>query len=384
MSLTSSGFVILVRVALLVAFVWIVVRWNAAARNTVLGVLRRILGLLVVMVLAVLNVLVPINAQYGWYGSWSDVWSDLVGQSVVVPAGAPHGAPATQAARTPVGPSPLAGLSTASRDRLPLQLTRTSYGGYQTFTVPGPASHHTGQVTVWFPPTYQERPQSHFPVLEVSHGYLPAPLATFTVFHMDAVLHRLHERGKVGLPLLVIPHWSPNRLDTECVDGGRPGDPAIETWMTRDVPAWVYENFRVPSARESWASMGYSAGGWCALMSTMLHPQTYSAAISLGGYAYPDFDPPYIPFTPQSPAGRRYDLVALANRRPPAVALWTLTSKSDKLSNRTSQALIEAARPPLSLTPTVLTAGAHRAEVWEPYVAPSLEWLGSTSPGFAA
>ncbi|WP_313023604.1 alpha/beta hydrolase-fold protein [Mobilicoccus sp.] len=382
LSITSSGFVILVRVALFVAFVWIVVRWNAAGRNTVLGVLRRVVGLLVVMVLAVLNVLVPINAQYGWYGSWSDVWSDLVGQEVV-PAQATRGAAAAQAARTPTGPSPLAALSTSGRGHLPLQLTKTSYGGYQTISVPGRSSGVTGQVTVWFPPAYDQQPAAQFPVIEISHGYLPAPLATFTVFHMDAVLHRLHERGRIALPLLVIPHWAPDRLDTECVDGGRPGDPAIETWMTTDVPAWVYENFRVGSNRESWASMGYSAGGWCALMSTMLHPHTYSAAISLGGYAYPALDPPYIPFTPDSPAGRRYDLVALARSAPPAVALWTLTSTVDKLSGRTSQALAAAARPPMSLTPTVLSSGAHRAEVWEPYIAPSLEWLGRTSPGFA-
>lgn len=119
LSITSSGFVILVRAALFVAFVWIVVRWNAAGRNTVLGVLLRVVGLLVVMVLAVLNVLVPINAQYGWYGSWSDVWSDLVGQEVV-PAQATRGAAAAQAARTPTGPSPLAALSTSGRGHLPL------------------------------------------------------------------------------------------------------------------------------------------------------------------------------------------------------------------------------------------------------------------------
>lgn len=384
MSLTSPLFTWFVRVALVVVLLWVVVRWGAAARTTVLGVLKRVLSLVVVMVLAVLNVLVPINAEYGWYSSWSDVWSDLTGNSAVVPAGQTRGLGPGESTRAHVGQSPLATLPTSARDRVPLQLTNTAVGGYQTFEVPGPQSKYTGQVTVWFPPEYQRQSTATFPVLEIFHGYLPAPLATFRVFHMDQVLHRLSEKGRIRLPILVIPHWAPDRLDTECVDGGRPGTPAMETWLTQDVPAWIYENFRVPASREAWATMGYSAGGWCSLMATMLHPTTYSAAISLGGYARPDFDPPYVPFGKDTPAWQRYDLVRLVQHKPPAVAAWTLTSAPDKLSAPSTTALTQAARPPFSVTPTVLTTGAHRAEVWEPYIEPSLAWLGHASPGFSS
>lgn len=382
LSLTSPTFVILVRVGLVLAVLWVVIRWASSAPNTVFSVVRRLLSLLVVMVLAVLNVLVPINAEYGWYTSWGDVWNDVTGSAPFAQASAARGAPPATATEAGTGASPVASLPTTARDSLPLHLTPSTWGGYQTFTVPGRASHLSGQVTVWFPPDYTSGKARTSPVLEMFHGYLPAPLATFGVFHMDALLHGLSAKSRINPPLVVIPHWAPGRLDTECVNGGRPGDPAMETFVTQDVPAWVYEHFRVPASRESWATMGYSAGGWCSMMSTMLHPTTYSAAISLGGYAQPALDPPYIPFSKDSAAWRRYDLVALAKSRPPAVALWTLTSKPDRLS--APLAINAEARAPMSVTPTVLTTGSHRASVWEPYIGPSLDWLGHTSPGFAA
>lgn len=383
LSLTSDAFVLFLRIALVAALVWIVLRWASAARTTVLSVVRRVVSLCAVMLLAVLNVIVPINAEYGWYGSWDEVWTELTSDATAVPAAQPAGAAPQTAANADVGPSPLAALPTSGRDRLPVSLTPTSSGGYQTFSVRGPKSGVTGDVTVWFPPGYeQDRAASH-PVLEVFHGFLPAPLATFRVFHLDSIIENLVQGRQMRAPVVVIPHWAPDKVDTECVDGGG-SNPAMETWVTQDVPQWLHGNFRADTERDSWATMGYSAGGWCSLMSTMLHPTTFGAAISLGGYARPTLDPPYVPFGPKSRAGQRYDLVALTKKAPPAVALWTLTSKQDKQSSTTTTALVDAARAPLSVTPTVLTQGSHRAEVWEPYFEPALEWLARTSTGFAA
>ena len=299
-----------------------------------------------------------------------------------MPAAQPVGGAPAAAAKASVGPSPLQSLPTSERDRLPLSLTPTPNGGYQTFTVKGPKSGFSSDVTVWFPPGYSEDRAMSYPVLEVYHGFLPAPLATFRVFHLDETLEKLALEKQMKLPIVVIPHWAPNKLDTECVDGGGK-NPAVETWLTKDIPEWVYRNFRVDSARESWATFGYSASGWCSMMSTMLHPTTYSAAISLGGYARPRMDPPYVPFGPKSPEARRYDLVALAQKKPPSVALWTLTSAQDPSSEKTTTALVKSAQPPLSVTPTRLTEGSHRAEVWGPYIEPSLRWLATTSSGFA-
>ena len=47
----------------------------------------------------------------------------------------------------------------------------------------------------------------------------------------------------------------PSGVDSECVDGGSAG-PAVETWMSQDVPDWVLTTFRARSDRRSWATIG--------------------------------------------------------------------------------------------------------------------------------
>lgn len=383
MSLTSAAFVWSLRAALAAAVVWVVVRWPRAAGPGVVAVLRRLVAIAVLVVLGTLNVLAPVNAAWGWYSSWGDLVASLRDEPVVAPS-PPRGEPARAAVDTRVGADPLSTLSTTARASVRLALTPTATGGYEHFTVPGPISGYSGTVTVWFPPSYTRPADARrvYPVVETFHGYLPAPLATFSVFHLDAVVESLARQHRLREALLVIPHWAPNRLDTECVDGG-PGRIRMEQWLTQDVPRWVYTHLRVAAGRSSWATLGASAGGWCTLMATTLHPDVFGSAISLGGYARPDFDPSYVPFGPNSELGRRYDLVRLARQAPPAVALWVLASRPDSLSYPQTTALAAATRAPMSVTPTILPSGGHRSSVWEPYFPSALTWLGHVSRGFA-
>src|SRR5947209_7907967 len=83
---------------------------------------------------------------------------------------------------------------------------------------------------------------------------------------------------------------TPQGVDTEGVNGG-PGQPKVETWLTRDVPDWTAQHFRVKAQRNAWATIGYSAGGYVAAMATVLHSAQYGAGIVLGGYFRPNFGP---------------------------------------------------------------------------------------------
>jgi hypothetical protein len=73
----------------------------------------------------------------------------------------------------------------------------------------------------------------------------------------------------------------PPGVDTECVDGTGTY-PRVETWVSRDIPDWVLHTFRAEPDRDTWATIGLSAGGWCAALATMRHPRQYVAAIVLG------------------------------------------------------------------------------------------------------
>jgi hypothetical protein len=117
-------------------------------------------------------------------------------------------------------------------------------------------------------------------------------------------------------------------------------------------------------------------------MAAMRHPGTYSAAIVMGGYYRPWFGPFYRPFEPDSPLGQSYNLLSLAHRNPPPIAMWIETSHADRDSYPTSAAFLRDVRSPTAVTATVLTNAGHRMSVWENMLPGALTWLGSNVPGF--
>ncbi len=117
-------------------------------------------------------------------------------------------------------------------------------------------------------------------------------------------------------------------------------------------------------------------------MLTMRHPDTFGAAIMLGGYYEPWWQtkPPWaIPSATES----QYDLINLAKTKPPAVALWVQTSKRDPESWPQTQKFLAAAKQPTLVTAVVDTSGGHTWSTWTPHITPALTWLGKTVPGFA-
>jgi enterochelin esterase-like enzyme len=389
MSLTGAGFLgllITLSVGGFAAVVWFWPRWSPLRPRTVLCRIGLLGGLQAVLLLASA---VALNDMYGFFSDWSDL-AGAVGLSsnsvTVLHSGSavPTGSSPDPAAVRPVG-SGAGGQYRSGGDgrqaspslSTPLQLspgTRTVEA-----IVAGPISGVTAMVKISLPPGYQDpaQQQHRYPVIESFPGY---PGGTFAPSGAVETVERLHHLADVVIisPMAQIPRGR----DTECVDGAA-GDPKVESWLTRDVPAWVVQNLRVRTDRESWATFGVSAGGWCAAMAAMLHPDRYAAAIVLGGYFVPDFGALFTPFTLTSPSGRRYDLLDLAANHPPPVAIWLETSRDDALSYPTSSRLLKLARAPLSVEGVLLDHGGHRLGVWQPFYSRALTWLGTTLPGFA-
>jgi enterochelin esterase-like enzyme len=333
-------------------------------------------------VLVLLLVAVLINDQYHLFADWTD----LAG-SLGAPGGystARQGAPAGRAAGTGLGGFPLTSAAAPARIGGASEQNRVL-----TFTLTGAVSHVTAHVEVELPPGYTLPAQRHrrYPVLEAFHGYPGAPAQWIDSMALGEALQAESRQHRVAPTLVVAPQIEvPPGRDTECVDPSSDRASAgakIETWLTRDVPAWVARTFRVRTDRASWSAIGLSAGGWCAAMAAMLHPQLYGSAIVLGGYFSPKFGPYYHPVSRASPQQRRYDLVALARRRPPPVALWVETSHADHTSYASSTALLQATRRPMSVDALVLRHAGHRLDLWRQLLPQALQWLGANIPGFA-
>jgi pimeloyl-ACP methyl ester carboxylesterase len=239
-------------------------------------------------------------------------------------------------------------------------------------------------VLVQLPPGYTAAAAAtkRYPVLEAFNGYPSQPINWVKLLRIGTMIDSLVHAHALRAPLVVIPQVEiPQGVDTEGVNAG-PGQPQVETWLTRDVPDWTAQHFRVEAKRNAWATVGYSAGGFVAAMATLLHPAQYGAGIVLGGYFRPQFGPFYEPFTPRSPAGRRYDLPRVVRLRPPPVSLWVETSHADAVSYLSSARFIRSARAPMAVHAVVLQNAGHRDAVWRAMLPQALRWLGASVQGF--
>ena len=379
MSLTGSVFLVGLVVLTVVAFVTVVVFWSSMAGRTPGRVLGRVGMLLTVNLLVLLTAASQLNADNLFFASWTD----LLGAFGAAPATtvSTQGGAAAQAARVAVSASPF------QAPKLPPPLPA---GGTSTapdtlsYTVRGAASGVVARITVMLPPGYSlpANASTRYPVLQAFPGYPGGAESWIKKLDFKKVLDQQVATGRMRMPLVVMAQYDiPAGVDTECVNGS-PGNPQVETWLTKDVPEWVVKNFRVETLRGSWATIGLSAGGWCAAMVTMLHPAQYSAAIVMGVYFRPLFGEFYQAYPSESALAKRYDLVALAERAPPPVAIWLETSHADKLSYPSSTAFQKAARSPMAVDATVLQDAGHRSDVWKGLIPNALTWLGTNVPGF--
>ncbi len=377
MSLTGLPFLLLVLAVTVGALVWSALR-VPSRRRTLGTALTRLATQLGVSALVLLSVAVALNNQNEWYASWGDLLGTSSGPVVRQATG---GTSAQAALRDmPTGPGLGTPAPTASLPPLPSPGQRV-----QTFTFTGSKSGLTGRVKVSLPVGYEDPANAtrSYPVIEAFHGYPGSPDVWMQGVNLVPSLDALAAQHRIDDVIVVAPQIEfPAGADTECVNGGT-GQPQVETWLATDVPQKIASLLRVSHDRTGWATLGFSSGGWCAAMTSMLHPDVFGAGVILGGYFAPIFSPTYVPFRAGDAAAKRYQLVSLASTSPPPVALWIQTSKADSLSYSSSAALLKAAHPPLSVQSQVDVNAGHRISVWADAVPTALTWLGSTVTGFS-
>lgn len=370
MQLTDPSLMVLIALLALVAFVLLVAGWPHWRSRALQAVTRAVQGI-GLSVLVVTLCAVALNNQYLFYSSWSDAFAS---NSTAVQR--QHGASSVAVVTARVK-----GLGFA-KIRTPTTLPPLPQPGLrmQNYTdVVGSRSKSHGQVLAYLPVGYNPHSSHPYPVVVGLHGFPSAP-KSFVRLNFLSTIDALTARHTMAPTIVVIPRIdTPRTLDTECANGGR-GQPQTDTWLSHDIPAWAAAHFHVQTKRTSWAAIGYSYGGWCAAVVTMRHPDVFGAAISMSGYFKPRFSRGYNPLTRVTRGN--YDLVALAHRNPPPVALWVLVSREDHGSYPTTAAFLRAARPPLAVTSTVLDHGGHRNSLFTPYVPEAVGWLTTTLPGF--
>ncbi|MFJ9338263.1 alpha/beta hydrolase [Streptomyces sp. NPDC101733] len=338
--------------------VWGKVRGPAVARLAARGTM-----VVFAQVTAVALVFVAVNRDMNFYASWGD----LLGTGKYVTAApdlGPDGLGGKKAEQ--VREEPKVRQEFAPVDGLGGRVRKTE--------LDGKISGVRGDVMVWLPPQYDDPAykDKKFPVVELIPGIPGTGKSWFQGLHAHEVLEPLMKEGKVAPFILVSPRaMLVGNADTGCAN--LPGKVNADSWFSVDVRKMVTDNFRASDEARTWGVAGYSAGAYCAAKLAVLHPDRYSAAVSLSGYNDPGQEPSSL--VAQDPQTRReHNLKELLKGRPtpPAVALWMSGAEQDGYLSGTD--LKGLAQSPTSVHAEKVTGG-HNLESWSRQIPQTFGWL---------
>lgn len=373
MQLTGTPFLILTIILVPVSIAVAMLLWGRVGGPKPVQALARLIMLLFCQATAVTMVFVMVNNANIIYGSWDD----LLGDSSHVRA-------------VPVPPADgLAGQGGGSGDAAKAAKVLQQFksvgdpvvpSDVQTTELKGRLSGVDGEVLVWLPPQYNDPAykDKNFPVVELLPGFPGSSKTWFGTLAVSEQLKPLMQSGAVAPFILVSPRTLllGNDTDTGCADV--PGKVNADTWLSRDVPQMILDNFRADPSSDRWAVAGYSAGAHCADRLALEHPNRYRAAIAMSGYNDPAAEEKSL--TAKDPHLHEVSnpLYILTHAQtPPKVALFQSGNKGDGYED--GEALAKAAKAPTTVT-VQETSGAHSGSVWKPMVPDIFKWLTGIIP----
>ncbi|WP_342775456.1 alpha/beta hydrolase [Streptomyces tateyamensis] len=364
MKLTGTPFLVLSVLLVPLSVVVLMTVWARVRGPRALQTAGRLGLVLFAQATAVLMVFVLVNNANQLYATWGDL---LGSDSHVRAVPVPPSADGTAAANGPDQPKVVQQWQAVDDPSVPKDVKETQ--------LKGRLSGVDGEVLVWTPPQYDDPAYQGktFPVVELLAGFPGSASAWFGSMDVSKQLAPLMKSGQVAPFILVSPRVTllPGHQDTGCADV--PGKVNAETWLWRDVPQLVLDNFRVDPAAAHWAVAGYSAGAHCAVRLAVAHPNRFHAAVAMSGYNDPIGEPDSLTAKDSHLRQVSNPLYLLTHAQtPPDVALYVTGRKGDGLED--AQALQKAAKAPTTVDP-VETTGPHLTSTWKPMVPTAFTWL---------
>ena len=233
---------------------------------------------------------------------------------------------------------------------------------------------------VYLPPAYFADPRPALPILVLLPGVPGQPknwlagLDTHKVFDRYAAAHH-------GLaPILVFPDYSGGLTgDKGCVDSN---DGNIETYLTRDVPAFVTATFAPASGPTRWGIGGFSDGGTCALVIGLRHPDLFGVIVDFSGDVGPNENGSVDRYVTHflGGDGARYaehdPMVLLAGTPLPTTTILLEAGDGEPKKKAGQQQLADTARAHGWTVDFVTKPGRHDFTFWRQCVAEAPEWIG--------
>jgi enterochelin esterase-like enzyme len=394
MGLTSGSFLILMigaAVAGLAAVIWF---WPRAAGRKIWHLAARLAMVAVSEVLVIAAFLVYLNGYFSFYASWSQLLGSGTPTILRTAKTANSRAPVLEVNRAGPAPAPGAavtamplistlaagpgGISTAALSHgNQKELART--GELLGISINGP---YTGIAVsfdyVYLPPQYFQPAYAHarFPAVLALTGYPGSPWSIVKRLRLPATGAQLVAARKILPAVYVMMNVSVAMpRDTECTNV--PAGPQVAAFFAQDVPRAVEQAFRVQSGPHSWAALGYSTGGFCAVKIAMMYPRQFSLAVSIAGYYQAMLDSTTGDLyggsvgyrNENSPDWRLRHLPA-----PPISVLVTSSLQGERTYPGTAH-FVHLARPPMRVYTLYLRQGGHNFHSWDRELPQVLGWL---------
>ncbi|MDT3446163.1 MULTISPECIES: alpha/beta hydrolase family protein [unclassified Pseudofrankia] len=330
----------------------------------------RAVSLLMIMMLGGIIALAQVNRSYGFYTSVSD----LLGGPASAHSLAVQGHPGNGYRMAVLTPN---WAVLGHRDAL------HGHGIMLNVLYPGKHSGLTHHGLLYLPAAYfTGNTQRRFAAVEVFHGYPGSPETFPQLMDIQTRLETEITAGRVPPVVLVIPQVYAGGQSSECVnavDGAQ-----WETYLTVDVLDDVTRTFRVDTSR-SWASLGISTGGFCAVNLALHHPERFAAAASLSGYFTAGEDPG----TANLYQGARFasrensPIWWVRYHSPVAPALYLSASGGDPGAMHEARAMTATLRRyarSLPTTTALAPSGGHNWGVWSAAFGPAIDWIAQYLP----
>jgi S-formylglutathione hydrolase FrmB len=392
MGLTSGAFATVMFVAAGVGLALVVVLWPVASRQRIGPILARVGMIGVSQLLVIAAFLVWLNGYFDFYSSWSQLFGSGTAPIVGVARQPNSGGPLLSV--TAAGPAPAPGVPIPKPSHITMASGRNGrnlLGGRTTdlartgeLLEVNIRGEHTGiEVSndyVYLPPQYFQPAYAtvKFPTLLALTGYPGESWSIVRRLQLPAVQEALVNHGKIHPTVDVMMNASVAMpRDTECTN--IPGGPQVETFFAVDVPDAIERAFRVQSGPRSWAALGYSTGGFCAVKIAMMNPGQFSLAVSMAGYYTALQDHTTGDLYGNSPGYRNENSPAwrLQHLPAPPVSVLVTSSKIGEKTYLGTVAFVSLVRPPMQVYTLYLPQGGHNFTSWNRELPQSLVWLSA-------
>ncbi|GAB2857314.1 alpha/beta hydrolase-fold protein [Lentzea nigeriaca] len=233
---------------------------------------------------------------------------------------------------------------------------------------------------IYLPPAYAATPRPRLPVVVLLPGQPGSPRDWFDAGRLTERLDEFAREHDGLAPIVVVADQLGARMANPLCLDSKLGQ--SETYLAREVPAWIKQRLTVDERREAWTIAGFSQGGTCAVQLAVRAPDVYGNFIYLTGQREPSlssraetikaaFGGDEAAFTRVNP------MDILARQRFPQIAGVIVAGQHDVLYRQANAEVFEACRRAGMDVQWKELPGAHDWNVWRPGLYDTLPWLAT-------